>query len=113
MYAYFMRVSDAADAFPIPMCGMFRFFRLGRLGRPAVHMHLTADFGASGCPGTFHLFYVRGVVQMARAEQVLTLPMAVYVATTCLWGRTVRRSMRSCFNSGRSTYRPCVQGRQG
>ena len=44
-------------------------------------MHLTADFGASGCPGTFHLFYVRGVVQMARAEQVLTLPMAVMLLT--------------------------------
>ena len=51
------------------------------------YMHLTADFGASGCPGTFHLFSVRrGVVQMARAEQVLTLPMAVYVDDNMLMG---------------------------
>jgi len=49
-------------------------------------MHLTADFGASGCPGTFHLFYFKGVVQMARAEMVLTLPIAVYVDDNMLMG---------------------------
>ena len=79
-----MRVSDVADAFPnLPLhpdvwqyC-LFRFF--GSAGSDALqcYVHLMADFGAAGCPGTFHLFYVRGVVQMARAEHVLTLPMAV------------------------------------
>ena len=27
-------------------------------------LDVTADFGASGCPGTFHLFYFKGVVQI-------------------------------------------------
>ena len=49
-------------------------------------LDVTADFGASGCPGTFHLFYFKGVVQMARAEMVLTLPMAVYVDDNMLMG---------------------------
>ena len=82
-----------ADAFPIlPLHPdvwqyfLFRFF--GSAGSDALscYMHLTADFGACGTPGTFHLFYVLGVVQMARAEQVLTLPMAVYVDDNMLMG---------------------------
>ena len=90
---HFMRVSDVADAFPIlPLHPdvwqyfLFRFF--GSAGSDALscYMHLTADFGACGTPGTFHLFYVLGVVQMARAEQVLTLPMAVYVDDNMLMG---------------------------
>ena len=90
---YFMRVSDVADAFPnLPLHPdvwqyfLFRFF--GSDGSDALqcYMHLTADFGASGCPGTFHLFYFKGVVQMARAEMVLTLPMAVYVDDNMLMG---------------------------
>ena len=90
---YFMRVSDVADAFPnLPLHPdvwqyfLFRFF--GSDGSDALqcYMHLTADFGASGCPGTFHLFYFKGVVQMARAEMVLTLPIAVYVDDNMLMG---------------------------
>ena len=42
-------------------------------------MHLFGDFGTRGMPGTFQLFLVRVVVQMARSELVLTLPMTVFV----------------------------------
>ena len=89
----FMRVSDVADAFPNlplhPDVWPFFFFRFfGAPDSDAEHLYLNtcADFGAAGTPGTFHLFYVRGVCQMARAEQVLTLPMAVYVDDNCLMG---------------------------
>ena len=89
----FMRVSDVADAFlnlPLhPDVWPFFFFRF--FGAPDsdvehLYLHTCADFGAAGTPGTFHLFYVRGVCAMARAEQVLTLPMAVYVDDNCLMG---------------------------
>lgn len=89
----FMRVSDVADAFlnlPLhPDVWPFFFFRFfGAPDSDAEHLYLNtcADFGAAGTPGTFHLIYVRCVVQMARAEQVLTLPMAVYVDDNCLMG---------------------------
>ena len=90
---HFMRVSDVADAFlnlPLhPDVWPFFFFRF--FGAPDsdvehLYLHTCADFGAAGTPGTFHLFYVRCVCQMARAEQVLTLPMAVYVDDNCLMG---------------------------
>ena len=42
-------------------------------------MHLTGDFGTRGMPGTFKIFFVDVLVQMARSEGVLRLPMAVYV----------------------------------
>merc|ERR1712086_363367 len=37
-------------------------------------------------PGTFKRFFVDGVVQMARSEQVLTLPMAIHVDDCALMG---------------------------
>jgi hypothetical protein len=74
---WFMRVSDVADAFPnLPLHPdvwqyfLFRFFSSEGSDALQCYMHLPADFGASGCPGTFHLFYFKGVVQMARAEQL-------------------------------------------
>ena len=89
----FMRVSDVADAFlNLPLHpDVWPFFFSRFFGAPDsdvehLYLHTCADFGAAGTPGTFHLFYVRGVVQMARAEQVLTLPMAVYVDDNCLMG---------------------------
>ena len=41
--------------------------------------HLFADFGTKGAPATFKIFLVDVVVQMARSEMVLTLPLVVYV----------------------------------
>ena len=43
------------------------------------YVHLFGDFGTRGLPGTFKIFFVDVVVQMARSELVLTLPLAIYV----------------------------------
>ena len=37
------------------------------------------DFGTRGMPGTFKIFFVDVVLNMARAAEVLTIPMTVYV----------------------------------
>lgn len=42
-------------------------------------MHLNGDFGTSGWPGTFKIFFVDVVLQMARFCQVLTLPLVCFV----------------------------------
>ena len=44
-----------------------------------LYVHLFGDFGTRGLPGTFKIFLVDVIVQMARSELVLTLPLAVYV----------------------------------
>ena len=49
-------------------------------------MHLFGDFGTRGMPGTFQLFLVRVVVQMARSELILTLPMTIFVDDAGLIG---------------------------
>ena len=83
---YFMYVSDVEAAFPMlpihPKLWMFfmcRFFAAAEDSRLSLFVHLTGDFGAAGLPGTFKIFFVDVVVQMARYATVLRLPMPVYV----------------------------------
>ena len=83
---YFMRVSDVEDAFMLiplhPDVWLYMFFRWSLEGRDQpedLYLHLFGDFGTRGMPGTFQLFLVRVVVQMARSELVLTLPLTVFV----------------------------------
>ena len=45
----------------------------------SLFVHVTGDFGAAGLPGTFKIFLVDVVVQVARYVNVLKLPMPVYV----------------------------------
>ena len=49
-------------------------------------MHVCGDFGTSGFPGTFKIFFTDVVVNMARSESVLVLPMPVYVDDMALIG---------------------------
>ena len=42
-------------------------------------MHVCGDFGTSGFPGTFKIFFTDVVVNMARSMLILTLPMPVFV----------------------------------
>ena len=90
---HFMRVSDVEAAFPLlPLHPdvwpffMFRFFADGGSAALSLFMHICGDFGAAGMPGTFKVFFVDVVVQMARSLNVLTLPMAVYVDDCALMG---------------------------
>ena len=88
-----VRVSDVADTFfnvPLhPNVWPFfcRFFGAPDFDVEHLYLHTCADFGAAGTPGIyFRLLCVRCVVLTARAAQVLTLPMAVYVDGNCLMG---------------------------
>ena len=90
---HFMRVSDVEAAFPLlPLHPdvwpffMFRFFADGSSPALSLFMHICGDFGAAGMPGTFKVFFVDVVVQMARSLHVLTLPMAIYVDDCALMG---------------------------
>ena len=86
---YFLSVGDVENAFLLlplhPDIWAFMLFRWACSGAPSdgheehLMLHLFADFGARGTPGTFQLFMVRIVVQMACSELVLTLPLVVYV----------------------------------
>jgi hypothetical protein len=83
---YFMRVSDVDAAFPMlpfhPDVWPFMLFRFPTRGvgqGENLFMHLCGDFGTSGMPGCFKIFFVDVVVNMARSAMVLTLPMPVYV----------------------------------
>ena len=82
---FYMRVSDVKGAFPIlPLHPgiwpffFFRFYKNGNVHARHLYLHLFADFGAAGTPGTFKIFF-DVVVLMARSEEILTLPMTVYV----------------------------------
>ena len=90
---YFMYVSDVEDAFMmIPLAPwvwpffLFRFFESDSSTEESLFVHLFGDFGTNGMPGTFKIFLVDVVVQMARSEFVLTLPMVVYVDDAALVG---------------------------
>lgn len=90
---YFLSVSDVEDAFLLlplhPALWPFMLFRWAcKPGSALEHLllHIFADFGAAGTPGTFQLFLVRIVIQMARSELILTLPMVVYVDDTGIIG---------------------------
>ena len=83
---YFMYVSDVEAAFPmLPIHPKLWAFFMCRFYADAAHssmslfVHVTGDFGAAGLPGTFKIFLVDVVVQMARYVNVLKLPMPVYV----------------------------------
>ena len=54
-----------------------------------LYMHVCGDFGTSGLPGTFKIFFTDVVVNMARSEMILTLPMPVYVDDLSLIGKIV------------------------
>lgn len=91
----FMTVGDVEDGFLLlplhPDIWLFMLFRWSCSGPEAPEdllMHLFADFGARGTPGTFQLFIVRIVVQMARSEMVITLPLVVYVDDAGIIGGT-------------------------
>ena len=83
---YFMHVSDVDAAFPMlpfhwslwPFL-MFRFFASDDTEVMTLYMHVCGDFGTRGMPGVFQIFFSDVVVNMARAENVLTLPMPIYV----------------------------------
>ena len=51
-------------------------------------MHVCGDFGTRGMPGTFKIFFVDCLVNMAKSELVITLPneLEVYVDDTGLMG---------------------------
>ena len=90
---YFMRVSDVEAAFPLlPLHPdlwpffLFRFFASDSDSQLSLFVHLCADFGGAGTPGTFKVFFVDVVVNMARALKVLTLNMPVYVDDCALLG---------------------------
>ena len=90
---YFMYVSDVEDAFlmiPLaPWLWPFMAFRWPCGARDAplsLILHLFADFGTRGMPGTFKIFLVDVVVQMARSEFVVTLPLTIYVDDAGLVG---------------------------
>ena len=89
---YFMTVGDVQDAFLLlplhPKIWLFMLFRWSLEGDELVELflHLFADFGTKGAPGTFELFMVRTVVQMARSEMVLVLPIVIYVDDAGLIG---------------------------
>ena len=82
---YFMYVSDVEDAFPTlplaPYIWAFMAFcwAMTEGEEEDLYIHLFADFGTRGAPGTFKVFLVDVVIQMAKSEFVLTLPLEVYV----------------------------------
>ena len=83
---YFMYVADVEDAFLLlPLAPWLWFFMMFRCflsdddREETTCVHVCGDFGTKGLPYTFHIFFEKVVVQMARSEFVLTLPMVVYV----------------------------------
>ena len=95
-FAYSMIVGDVDAAYPIlPLAWwlwpffMFVWFDItldDLTARWRLYMHLTGDFGTSGLPGTFKIFFSDVVVNMARSELLLTLPLPVYVDDCSLIG---------------------------
>ena len=90
---YFLYVSDVDDAFTlIPLAPriwpfMCLLWPLGDLTACLyLILHLFADFGTRGMPGTFKVFLVDVVVQMARSEFIITLPITIYVDDAGLVG---------------------------
>ena len=91
-----MIVGDVDAAYPIlPLAWwlwpffMFVWFDItldDLTARWRLYMHLTGDFVTSGLPGTFKIFFSDVVVNMARSELLLTLPLPVYVDDCSLIG---------------------------
>ena len=105
---YYMHVTDVEDAFPmLPLHPdvwqffMFRFSAVAADSLETLYVHLFADFGTRGAPGTFKCFYTDVVVGMARYFDIIKLPMAIYVDDCGLIGRfkeLVVQEMR-CFQA--------------
>ena len=91
---FLMYVSDVQDAFLlIPLAPWVWFFMLFRWFSDSdsetddcLLAHLFGDFGTRGMPGTFKIFLVDVVVNMARSEMVFTLPLVIYVDDGALIG---------------------------
>ena len=90
---YFMYVSDVEAAFPmLPLVPWLWWFMLHRVslpsnaGRDTLCMHIFGDFGTRGMPGCFFIFYVKVVIQMAKSELIITLPITIYVDDNGLIG---------------------------
>ena len=83
----FMYVSDVADAFMlIPLAPwLWPFFLFRWFGHDDtsdalyLYCHLFGDFGTKGLPGTFKIFLVDVVIQTARSECIMSIPIIVYV----------------------------------
>ena len=83
---YFMRVSDVDGAYPnLPLSPdiwpymLCRAYSSPEATSLSLFCHVCGDFGAAAMPGTFHIFFERVLIPMARCATVLTLPMAVHV----------------------------------
>ena len=93
-------VSDVEAAFPqlpfAPHIWPFMFHRFCDVGGQDLQLfcHLNCDFGTRGLPGTFKIFFVDVLLQMARSELLLTRPMMVHVDDTGLIGSAVKSTVR-------------------
>lgn len=97
---YVMHVSDVDAAFPMlpfaPWLWPFLLHRHYRAGERRLFSHINGDFGTRGFPGVFKIFFQDVLLQMARSEMLLTLPMAVHVDDCGMVGalaKSVRREM--------------------
>lgn len=102
-HLYSMRVGDVEAAFPlIPLAPriwryfLFHWFDVSHgdevSAAPwALYVHLCADFGAAGVPGTWHVLFGFVLVGVARSECVISLPLIVYVDDTALIGEQAQQ----------------------
>ena len=95
-----MYVSDVADAFMlIPLAPwLWPFFLFRWFGHDDssdalyLYCHLFGDFGTKGLPGTFKIFLVDVVIQTARSECIMSIPIIVYSPGP----RRLRRRRNGC-----------------
>ena len=99
-HGFAMHVSDVDNAFPmLPLAPwlwpffMSRFFRAGSSDL-SLFAHVCADFGTRGLPGTFKIFFVDVLVNMARSELLLTLPFPIYVDDGALIAPLAKAAVR-------------------
>ena len=102
-FAYSMVVGDVDAAYPLlPLAWwiwpyfMFCWFDVREDDDSVdsamfLYMHICGDFGTSGFPGTFKIFFTDVVVNMARSMAILTLPMPVFVDDMALIGAVTPR----------------------
>jgi hypothetical protein len=93
---YVMRMMDVSGAFPLLPLAPFLWvyflhywYNVDESGNPDqmwLFAHLTGDFGASGMPGTWFIFFSKVMLGVARSVGVLTLPMPVHVDDCALIG---------------------------
>ena len=107
-----MTVADVDDAFSyIPLAPwlwaymLFRWFDLGDSDSDdlIVYVHLFADFGTKGAPGTFKMILVNVFVGIAQSEFVLTIPIIVYVDDVALIANHEARANSEMANFQRFT----------